>query len=437
MKKNWLLVLIVLFAQTTSRGRMVIGYYPSWGYATYPYYKIDYTQLTHICHAFIYPQNDGSITKDSWFIVPEFIPAAHAHNVNVLVSVGGWGFDAQFTALASHAASRNRFVNQLKDFILANGYDGADIDWEYPGSADKANCTALFTELRYAFDLAGIKYLSAAVSSRECNGLNYEVLNDKLDWFGIMTYDYHGAWTSHSGHVAPLYSYSRDYDGSVDESYRYYIKNLPANKICLGMPFYGYDFTTAELWSKNTSSTTPSVDYKDIQSKRNSGFQYNWDDICKVPYLTHPSSTHVICYDDTLSIRLKGEYITRKSVAGVIIWAIGFDYDSKTNRQPLLEIVGGLLKNSEPTHLSALLADTYSNPYSSGTVIQFQLSMQTRVIIKIFTVLGQEVATIHDKVISQGSYEVNFDGDGLPGGDYFYQLQAGEYHETGKMVLIK
>ncbi|MBP7460164.1 MAG: glycoside hydrolase family 18 protein [Candidatus Delongbacteria bacterium] len=448
-------ILFSLVATAANGGRWVIGYYPEWNYSLYPYDRIDYSQLTHICHAFVHPRSDGSIEYSPGLIVPGLIPTAHANHVKVLISVGGWGYDDAFTALASNEKSRNRFIRELKDFILLYGYDGADIDWEYPDDKDEANCTALFLGLRAAFDQAGITWLTAAVSSRVCHGIDYHVLCDKLDWFGVMTYDYHGAWTSHAGHVAPLYSSPLDSDGSMDQSRRDYTNILPTEKICLGIPFYGYDFTADGLWQANTGSKTPSVPYRKINEYLASGYVRSWDEICRVPYLTNPDGAHIISYDDSLSVRLKSEYIDDHDLAGVIIWAIGFDYDSLTHRQPLLEIVGGRLIQGESNGLNRMKTDHKDkellpdippepipvspnrrpNDFQPDSVIRFQLSTPTRVVIRLFDPAGREVAVILDMLSLPGDYEINLNNYEVPAGIYHYRLQAGDYHETGSVKI--
>lgn len=343
MKRFLLVLLLVSFGSFNAQSKLAIGYYPDWVYQTYPYTAIDYSGLTHIVHSFIFPQNDGSITTDSYFLVPGLITTAHQNGVKVLVAVGGYGYDAQFTSLVNNAAYRANFVTNLKNFILANGYDGADIDWEYPGSADKANCLALFQELRAAFNSSGIELLSVAMPATDWGG-GYDIPNmlNLVDWFGIMTYDYHGSWVNHSGHVSPLYKSPSDACGSVDESYTWYTTHgVPANKLCLGMAFYGYDFTSTDLWA--SSSAASSVTYKNANAKISAGFTYNWDNVCKMPYLRDQAHTHTICYDDTVSIKMKCDYAVSKGTMGSIIWALSHDYDGTNS--VLLSIVKDYLKN--------------------------------------------------------------------------------------------
>ncbi len=83
------------------------------------------------------------------------------------------------------------------------------------------------------------------------------------------------------------------------------------------------------------------------------------------------------------------------------------------------------------------LMQNYPNPFNPTTTIKYQIPELSFVTIKVYDVLGNEVVTLINQEKPAGTYEVEFDGTGLPSGIYFYQLQAGESVETKKMVLIK
>jgi hypothetical protein len=87
--------------------------------------------------------------------------------------------------------------------------------------------------------------------------------------------------------------------------------------------------------------------------------------------------------------------------------------------------------------ISPNLAQNYPNPFNPSTTIKYSIPKQSNVTIKVFDVLGREVTTLVNKEQSQGNYEVDFDGTKLSSGIYFYRLQAGDFVETKKMILIK
>ncbi|MCU7501271.1 MAG: glycosyl hydrolase family 18 protein, partial [Bacteroidota bacterium] len=128
-----LLMVQNLFSQNLNNKR-VIGYY-NWDNSSYPSTAIDFTSLTHICHAFLWPLADGSLDQSQLALYPDMITAAHNNGVKVLVSIGGYGTSAQntgFKTMVNSATARAAFITNLVNFIKANNYDGADFDWEYP-----------------------------------------------------------------------------------------------------------------------------------------------------------------------------------------------------------------------------------------------------------------------------------------------------------------
>jgi len=83
------------------------------------------------------------------------------------------------------------------------------------------------------------------------------------------------------------------------------------------------------------------------------------------------------------------------------------------------------------------LAQNYPNPFNPTTKLEFQIARRSLVSLKIFDLLGREVATLVDEERSPGSYRVNWDASRFPSGVYFYRLQAGSFMETKRMVLLK
>ena len=93
--------------------------------------------------------------------------------------------------------------------------------------------------------------------------------------------------------------------------------------------------------------------------------------------------------------------------------------------------------NNNPQIGFSDLRQNYPNPFNPATTIKYQIPEVSFVTIKVYDVLGNEVTTLVNEEKPAGSYEVEFDGAGLPSGIYFYQLKADSYIETKKMVLLK
>ena len=92
-------------------------------------------------------------------------------------------------------------------------------------------------------------------------------------------------------------------------------------------------------------------------------------------------------------------------------------------------------KETIPTEYA--LKQNYPNPFNPSTTIQFSIPQTEYVTLKVYNLLGQEVAKLASKEFNAGNYTYNWDASDMAGGIYFYQLEAGTYFETRKMVLIK
>jgi len=93
------------------------------------------------------------------------------------------------------------------------------------------------------------------------------------------------------------------------------------------------------------------------------------------------------------------------------------------------------LQNSLPSDYN--LEQNYPNPFNPTTNIRFSLLEANRVTLKVYDMIGQEVATLVNGFINAGSYEVTFDAQNLPTGTYFYSITAGDFSSVKKMILIK
>jgi chitinase len=325
----------------TRPNKVIMGYYPSWEKGTYGHAEIPFEYLTHIAHAFAWPDASGNLVVPADLLDPALNAAAHAAGVKMILSLGGWGNCDGFPGMAASAANRARFIGQLVDFCQANAYDGVDIDWEFvEGDQQKADFVSFIEALAAAFKARSpALLLTMAAPSGNYYGrwIDFERLADDFDYIGFMTYDYHGAWSDHSGHNSPLYAWGSDACGSVDQTYAYArSRQVPAAKILVGVPFFGRSFDCGGLSLPFTVSE--GWDYKDIADLPAAAWTRVWDGQAQVPYKRRTDGTMVISYDDPSSVSLKCQYVKDKASAGVIIWALGEDW--RGDRSELLEVVG-------------------------------------------------------------------------------------------------
>jgi hypothetical protein len=97
----------------------------------------------------------------------------------------------------------------------------------------------------------------------------------------------------------------------------------------------------------------------------------------------------------------------------------------------------GIAENEANLPLEYALTQNYPNPFNPSTKIKYSIPQSSNVVIKVFDILGNEIETLVNEEKSIGNYEVQFDATNLPSAIYFYQLQAGNFVETKKMVLLR
>jgi chitinase len=290
---------------------------------------------------------DGPLHVPAGFLYPDLIKTAHRNGVKVVLAVGGWEQSTGFSPAAAEASSRQRFIQALVAFCTEHGYDGIDLDWEFPSRSDRDHLVALVTELRAALKRASASLtLSLTVPVNDgTQAYHVNALMPQVDWLSVMTYDYHGPWFDHAGHNAPLYTSGNDPDGSVDRSVRHWLgKGVPASKLNIGLPFYGRRYASTGIYTPSTGGEA--VDYAAIEGLQAEGWSVGWDPIASAAYLTDTVGTQFISYDDIASMRMKAGYIQSNNLRGAIIWSLGQDYTEGT-RQPLLETVGTYLKRGD------------------------------------------------------------------------------------------
>ncbi len=90
--------------------------------------------------------------------------------------------------------------------------------------------------------------------------------------------------------------------------------------------------------------------------------------------------------------------------------------------------------NSAPVFI---VRNSYPNPFNPETSIKFSIPARELVTLKIYSVLGKEVATLVNEIRNAGTHEVKFNASSLPSGTYFYRIESGNFVGTKKMMLVK
>ena len=316
-------------------GKVCVGYL--YGRAD----DLNYDIYTHLCHAFLTADADGTIHTPRGTTGRELTAEAHEHGVAVLVSLGGWGWDEQFAAIAADESIRAKYVDSVMQVVDSGDYDGIDLDWEYPDTAaEVAGFEALCRGFRDRLDARAKAVgrpmrltMAAAANPGTLKWLDPAKTLATLDWVNVMTYDFTGPWVDYAGHNAPLFPTKRAPGAirSVSETIRFLIDNqgFPADRLALGLPLYGRASVAPEPFAlkvKDSEIRTPRGDYKNIRHLLDDeGWTRRDDPEIGVPWLISPEKNVVIGYDDAESIARKTRWALDRGLRGVFFWQVAGD----------------------------------------------------------------------------------------------------------------
>jgi hypothetical protein len=120
-----------------------------------------------------------------------------------------------------------------------------------------------------------------------------------------------------------------------------------------------------------------------------------------------------------------------------VFWTtLGGIYAQHTGRVGQVGIVTGVKLTAQlPAEFS--LSQNYPNPFNSTTRICFQISRRAQMILKVYDIVGREVATLLDEVKQAGEHEVEWNASDQPSGVYFCRFASGKFTDVKKMILMK
>ncbi|NQV16738.1 glycoside hydrolase [bacterium] len=360
----------------------IVGYFVQWGIYARDYHVPDIPadEVNVINYAFANISEGQIVLGDPYADIDRFYPGdcwdpgcergsfhqlqilkeAYPH-LKTMISVGGWIWSHYFSELASTEESRVLFAASCVTFIQEWGFDGVDIDWEYPVSGglptnlyspeDRVNFTLLLAELRSQLDAAGDYLLTIAAPAGPEIIVNIEVelIYQYLDWINIMTYDFHGPWGSEADSVTNFLSalYPSEED-PLEEPFHSYFNlsaavqtyldlGVPSGKLHAGLPFYGRGYANVADannglfvgWSGLPPGTweNGTADYWDLEQNYIdvNGYTEYWHEEAMVPWVFNPATQVMYSYENPASITAKVDYVLSQDLGGIMFWEFSGD----------------------------------------------------------------------------------------------------------------
>lgn len=360
--KNWLKPPIILSPITTTSVFQFLNLDPKPKnskvvYGFLPYWNLDEVQLnpslTHVAYFGLGVAGDGSlITRTDEGAEPgfnklksdEFLDLSaqmKQRNQKIELVLPMFNND-DIVAFLNSSTAQQKFYDSIDSVLLAYPFAGINIDIEYTGEVNdhlRANMVEFVTNFNQHLDT---KYDSVTLSidmyaSAASDNDIWDIaqIAKQVDYIVIMAYDFHRRSSPVAGPVAPLFGGKSLWDSDISEHLREYLKKVPAEKILLGVPFYGYEWQTE---NKNPRSFTlpdtgSTASYKRVQNllaeKEKFKVQEGWSEEALSPYLIYEENrkTYVVYYENSRSLSYKLDYVNQLDLAGVAIWALGYEGD--------------------------------------------------------------------------------------------------------------
>lgn len=334
--------------------QMLLGYIAGWtDWSGLPLER-DAARLTHICYAFANIL-DGEVVLFTERSADQDHPRAvegiahlrglrsrHPH-LKLLISIGGWEAEG-FSDAALTADSRARFAASAIRFMHLHGFDGIDLDWEYPSNAmagikarpeDQHNFTLLLAEIRQQLNAfakereeAYLLSIAAGAGQYYLDGVEISAVAELCDFINLMTYDFYNGWAKRAGHHSNLFNTPSDPEGdSCAKAVALFTANgVPAAKLVLGCAFYGRSLLAPGLGEAGVEKSNSSASYSQIVHELiPAGAVRHWDDAAKAPWLQ--AGERFFSYEDEESIAHKMAFVKQQGLAGAFFWEYSEDRD--------------------------------------------------------------------------------------------------------------
>ncbi|KAK6865856.1 Chitinase 1 [Apiospora arundinis] len=375
------------------RGYKNAIYFTSWGTSgnnSYQPQELPVSELTHILYAFADIDANGTVKSSDAFadvgkryanddphnrtlgrnnaygaVKQLYLHKKWNRNLKTLLSIGGFDFSPKFIPVAADEGRRRVFASSAVKMMADYGFDGIDLDWEYPADAEQAQhfilllkaCREELDKFSFQHRLAYRFLLTAASPAGPVNShkLDLAGMDPYVDIWNLMAYDYTGSWDNTTGHQSNLYRSPRRPSAtklSTDDAVRYYeAAGIQPHKILLGLPTYGRSFeSTSGLGQAYMGVGVEGGGVLLYKTLPRPGAQELWDDEAKASWSYDNKTRELVSYDTPRSTLYKARYVRRKKLGGAFFWEATGDRAGAASLVNTMSKTLGWLDES-PNHL--------------------------------------------------------------------------------------
>lgn len=301
-------------------------------------------QLTHLIWCFTHVRNDSMVFDGRWDehrALEAVALKARFPGLKVLVSMGGWGGCEPCSETFSRADGRRTFIATANALIDRCGFDGIDLDWEYPAVAgppghrfapeDRHDFTLLVRELRSA--LGPSKEICFAAGGEDhclVNGFEWDSIMTEVDRVHVMSYDLVHGYSDRTGHHTPLYSCPQQWLSADHAVHLLDSLHVPRGKVVIGAAFYSRVFQHVEdvdhgLFRPGRYGRSIPFNAIDSLITEANGWQWFHDGTAKASYAYNAGAHEFLTGDDTASVAMKSRYVREQGLGGIMFWQLRDD----------------------------------------------------------------------------------------------------------------
>uniref|UniRef100_A0A0D2YCL5 chitinase n=1 Tax=Fusarium oxysporum (strain Fo5176) TaxID=660025 RepID=A0A0D2YCL5_FUSOF len=261
--------------------------------------------------------------------------------LKTMLSIGGWTWSTNFPAVARSLPSRSRFAKSAVSLMKDWGFDGLDIDWEYPSNSEDAeNMVLLLQAVRDELDAYAAAFapnhhfqlsIAAPAGFEHYSKLQISRLATVVDHLNLMAYDY--VSTSTASHNANLYANDHITGATpfnTDDAVRAYIQaGAPSEKLILGIPIYGRSFIGTSGLGELSSGAGLAGSWEDgvwdYKALPKVGATVFFDDKAKASFSYDSSVLELVSFDTPQAVQEKVFYLKRLGLGGSMFWEASGD----------------------------------------------------------------------------------------------------------------